>query len=368
MARYTMRLGTYLHNLRVGDINREQYQTFDEIEKDIELSREKLFDFEYPIFDSKYKQTLETKILRTYYMDEIGLETPGLFKHYLMINMCNLMPYYNQLYESAKLQFEPLLNMDYKIEHEGDDVGSYDRLKGGNINTTTNETIDTDTDRWNDGNTVTNETSETNVAKTGKDTFNKLGNEKNTKTQSGSVEVKDVYPTIKTIHGQGENEGWKGNSKTPQTGLSDVRDLRYLTTADAYYDKVGQVDETTDPHTDIHTTTYNDKQDVDVLEFVNRKDVTEYNNNLHTDVDSETDDQYTDHTYENVETEKNGFVDTDTSETEGGSDMKHSEYFDKYKGISGITYSKALQEYRETFLNIDMMVIDSLSGLFMNIY
>ena len=34
----------------------------------------------------------------------------------------------------------------------------------------------------------------------------------------------------------------------------------------------------------------------------------------------------------------------------------------------GASFSKMLSEFRETFMNIDMMVIDNLSDLFMNVW
>ena len=45
------------------------------------------------------------------------------------------------------------------------------------------------------------------------------------------------------------------------------------------------------------------------------------------------------------------------------------EYLEHVKGKTpGASYSKLLQEYRETFLNIDMMIIDDLSDLFFGLW
>ena len=63
------------------------------------------FDFEltdYPIFDESYRDTLNTKILNHYYMNEIGFETAPLFRFYLKEKMNEIMPYYNVLYEKQK--------------------------------------------------------------------------------------------------------------------------------------------------------------------------------------------------------------------------------------------------------------------------
>ena len=49
----------------------------------IEKARSLIFDFDYPIFDEEYRKTLETKILKHYYTQEIGFEVVGLWKLYL---------------------------------------------------------------------------------------------------------------------------------------------------------------------------------------------------------------------------------------------------------------------------------------------
>lgn len=53
----------------------------------------------YPIFDENYRPTLNKKILDHYLMNEIGLETPALFNHYLGSKLNEIMPYYNMLYQ-----------------------------------------------------------------------------------------------------------------------------------------------------------------------------------------------------------------------------------------------------------------------------
>lgn len=63
------------------------------------------FDFglmNYPIFDESYRSVLNQNILYAYYEDEIGFETPELFKIYLNRTMARIMPYYNNLYLAQK--------------------------------------------------------------------------------------------------------------------------------------------------------------------------------------------------------------------------------------------------------------------------
>lgn len=63
---------------------------------------------DYPIFDEAYRDTLNNKIIQHFYFREIGLETVALFKVFINRAMNEIMPYYNKLYESAKLQYNPL--------------------------------------------------------------------------------------------------------------------------------------------------------------------------------------------------------------------------------------------------------------------
>lgn len=76
-------------------------------------SRDKIFDFSYPIYDEDYRSVLETKILKHYYTREICAETVGRWKLFLDARMNEIMPYYNKLYESELLKFNPLYDVDY---------------------------------------------------------------------------------------------------------------------------------------------------------------------------------------------------------------------------------------------------------------
>jgi hypothetical protein len=76
----------------------------------IEAGRPHLFDFDYPIFDPNYKKVFETHFIRKFYMREIGFETEGLFKFNLENWMIINMPYFNKLFESELLSYNPLQN------------------------------------------------------------------------------------------------------------------------------------------------------------------------------------------------------------------------------------------------------------------
>lgn len=144
---------------------------YNDIRNVIRLSRDKVFDFPYPIFDEDYRSVLETKILMHYYTREIALETAGLWKHFLDFRMNEIMPYYNELYKSALLEFNPFFTVDLTKD--------YSKTNDGTIKDTGTET------------------------------------DKQTTTESSTKDstVEDLY------------------SDTPQGGLSGVDNKTYLTNA-----------------------------------------------------------------------------------------------------------------------------------------
>lgn len=116
----------------------EESTGFNDIQKIIEGSREKIFNFDYPIFDESYRPTLETLILRHFYTREIGFETVGLWELKLCDKLNVIMPYYNKWYESELLDFNPLWDTDFTRK------GTINDTNKSESNSTINGTI-TDT-------------------------------------------------------------------------------------------------------------------------------------------------------------------------------------------------------------------------------
>lgn len=126
----------------------------------IEKGRQLLFDFDYPIFDEAYKAVFETNFIRRFYMKEIGFETEGLFKFQLETWLLINMPYFNKMFESELLEFDPFSNakMTQNYTKTGNKDGTVevsrdetrDRTNSQDVNGTTSEndfrrTIDNDT-------------------------------------------------------------------------------------------------------------------------------------------------------------------------------------------------------------------------------
>lgn len=207
---------------------------------------------DYPIFDESYREQLNGKIIEHYWFREIGLETPGLFKRFLNRKMNEIMPYYNQLYESTLKKFDPYVN--YDLQTTG--ATNSDHKEQRNIKH--DETVNTDAKSTTDSST--DGTSRTLV------------------------------------------------SQTPQMQLSGHEDYASNITDTA--------SNTTATGSGTQNSTANTK--LDDLMNMNAQNM--------------------------------------------------DEYVTKVSGLTGITNSNALMQFRETFINTDMLVIDELQELFMGIY
>ena len=262
----------------------------------LSMCRSKIFDFEYPIFDEEYRPILETKILKHYYTREICAESVGLWKLFLQRRMQEIMPYYNQLYKSATLEFNPLYDVDI--------------TKTGN-KTTEDEHSDTT-----EGITEVVKDVQDDVRNSG-DVSHRIVNG-GSDTDSGTVRNK--------------NDHWDYYSDTPQGSVGNLENLTYLTNA-------RHVTDDSNGSTSSSTTNYGK-----------------------TVQDTRTD---------NTRMQRTLGDNTDTTERKHtlGHLNSTDEYLERIQGKNGgVSYSKLLQEYRETFLNIDMLIIRELRDLFFNLW
>ena len=62
----------------------------------------------YTIFDETYRDHLDGRIIDHYWNREIGLESVEMFQLAMRRKMNEIMPYYNQLYLSTRVEYDPL--------------------------------------------------------------------------------------------------------------------------------------------------------------------------------------------------------------------------------------------------------------------
>ena len=268
---------------------------YDLVEQTIQKAIPKVFNFEFPMFDESYRNVLCTKILKHYYTREICEETVGLWKLRLNTRLNEIMPYFNQLYKSELLEFNPFYDVDITTKNDGN--------KTENTRVTESDTED----RTGDGTSNRDVSDSSTTKNSASNAFTNNSNKTNKDTQ------KDLY------------------SDTPQGSLTNVDKEAYLTNARKITNDKSETDANTGSENSTDNTEYTDA-------------FTENNSNSYS---------------ENTSRSKNG--NTNLTSTDA--------YIQTVKGKNGgASYSKLLDEFRKTFINIDMQIIDNLNDLFFGLW
>lgn len=327
----------------------------DDVDNIIAEARPKLFNFNYPIFDPNYRTALETKILQHYYTREIAHETVGLWKLKLKTKMNEIMPYYNQLYKSELLEFNPFYDTDVSRNKEGEatktasntENTTHNSSRNANSKTTNSETSHDSSLVLADESTSTNGTSKN--AGTVSDDGNTVNNLTDTTTATNTVD--------KTV----DEEKLDAYSDTPQGTVANLESNAYLTNA----------------RKNVNS---NEEKETEKINQSLKKTGTVDANNITTTDMTRTD---------NISGSKNASTDsTNTGSKSGEVNGTNSTTHNSSSGVTGNTnvndiesyietvkgkqgnesYSELLQKFRSTFLNIDMLVIDELGELFFNLW
>lgn len=157
MSKYTTELRFICESLA----GYEESVGLSSVDEVIKNSMDKIFDFDYPIFDEEYRSVLQTKILLHFYTREIGYETVGRWKLALRSKMLEIMPYYNELYKKSA-QFGRVNIFDdvaYNISKSVAEIID----KTDNENVVSNVIGSDDKDIKTSNNKVTNHSSDVNV-------------------------------------------------------------------------------------------------------------------------------------------------------------------------------------------------------------
>ena len=247
MSKYTTEV-RFICESKSGLSESKGFSSVDEV---LNGSWDKIFTSKVSFFDEKYRSVLCKKILKHYYLREIGCETVGIWLLWMNTKLEEIMPYYNKMYESELIKFNPMYDVDWnrKGNKTGNESGSGSRSTSGNNSGT------------------------------------------NTQSGTSSNTRKDLY------------------SDTPQGALTGVETETYLTNARKVSDsgETGVKGSTSGSYVDSESSS-------------NKVDTTE-------------------------------------------------NYVESVCGKQGTgSYSKMLNEFRETFLNIDMQVIEEFAEMFMELW
>lgn len=103
MSKYTIMIKDIVNSYNDLD-------TLKKIDEKLEVARQYIFDFDYPVIDEVTKARIEKAILKHYYYREIAFETIGMFKIKLNDRLNLIMSRYNSLYEKQDLTVSPYIN------------------------------------------------------------------------------------------------------------------------------------------------------------------------------------------------------------------------------------------------------------------
>lgn len=383
---------------------------YNDVNEVVEKAYPKIFDNSLVFYDEETKTRLLPKILIHYYQREIGFETVGLWKLKLNQKMREILPYYNQLYASEALEYDPLKNVDNYHTHEGE----HNDNDTENLSITDNKTQTKDYTETRNlaGTHDATETRNLQTVDNGQSSFDRnedtiLRHDK-TITQGNDVKQHGNDTTAQaddvTIHANDVNthaidsplDHWEMFSDTPQGGIDGVQlaggvgtggtlaDNAYLTNATHITESPAATHDTvqhgniTNQHGTI-TNTYGNvtQQHGDIVETYNKTgDKADH-------VDSDGWDK-TDNTNTHTGTVRNAGSTSDTGtirnagETTDRATSAHMKqkanagadtYTNHEYGKIGVaTYQEMVMKWRESFLNIDMQIIDELGNLFMKVW
>lgn len=79
-----------------------------------------------PVFDEEYRDILTGKIVDRFWLREIGFETIDVFMMKMRVKLNEIMPFYNQLYNSTLIPYEALNTISLKTESTSFNTGKED--------------------------------------------------------------------------------------------------------------------------------------------------------------------------------------------------------------------------------------------------
>lgn len=176
----------------------------------------KIFNFQYPIWSSEYKQTLEHKILKYYYFREIGFETAALWQRFLERKLITIMPYYNELYKTVEADYDFLKPYDVWEDIDRDTEGT-----GTNNSTTSGEASGNSTSNTTQKQTESQHSTQTN---TGTIKTNGSSTENSSTLNSDLPQTAGVTPPLDygTSSQQVDNTGTTNGTTTNDLTVTDT--------------------------------------------------------------------------------------------------------------------------------------------------
>ena len=290
-----------------------------ELRKLLELNDFELFDFDYQFDDLKFKQQIEQSVIDYYYSYEIGTETPTEFKRRFQAKWLTFIDYYNQIYNTTLLTYNPLIN--YKLTEALDQLATTSALQDSTTTSTANGQSNTN------GTDTTEQTNNTNSTRTD-----------NLTAQSDSTRTDNT--TSNTV----DSSDGTGNEKTSDYPQQAIAGGDFLE---------GERVSTTSSEGESTTT--------------NTGTVT----NADTTVNTGTQGTVTSSTGDSTNTHSAATTSSDSANTTGtltSNGTNNTNYEKTIEGITGTSYQDLIAKERQNILRLIPAIINELKPLFILVY
>lgn len=290
-----------------------------ELRKLLELNDFELFDFEYQFDDVKFKQQIEQSVIDYYYSYEIGTETPAEFKRRFQARWLSFIDYYNQLYNTTLLTYNPLIN--YKLAEALDQLATSNTLQDSTTNTTSSGQTDTE------------------------GTDNTLQTNSSDSTRTDNLTAKsDSTRTDNTTSNTVDSTDGSGNEKTSDYPQQPIAGGDFL-----------EGEKTTTTSSSGESTTNN----------------TGTVTNADTTVNTGTQGTVTNSTGDSKNTHSAATISEDSSNTTGkltSEGTNNTNYEKTIEGITGTSYQDLIAKERQNLLRLIPAIISELKPLFILVY
>lgn len=332
MATYTTPLKTLIEQP-------SQYRDDLTFKQRLELGRAVLFkDMEYEFFNDLYRRDFEMKFIRFFYNKEIGFETEGQFKFQLETWLQINMPYFNELFESQLIKYDPLKNIDMRNVQDTKGETSEDRKTDNTEGRTGSSTSETTAKDTTETTTDTNGQSNT-TAEFVNDTDSQTDSDGTSKTTSKT----DTDTEARRIH-----------SDTPDKRLQIVDDNGVI----QYASEITENSDVTTANTTSDTTTTDTTH---TTTQATGTDTTQTTSSEDTDTLSETNSNS-----KTTGNTKDDMIASLIGELKG--QRLENMQAQRFGKDGTITYQQMIKELRQNFLRIERDIFEEMTELFMLIY
>ncbi len=190
-----------------------------------------LFAFDYPFYNEAKKEEFQSRFIKHFFFHEIGQETAEQFKHYLEIKFNDVLPYYNEMFRTAQIEYDPLKTIEFYEEHTRITEGQTSATGTGTQTATDNESVSRETSTEGEMSTTSTDENESTDTKTGENTTARTETANDSETGEG-ITNKAVSDTpqgrvsINTVSGDYvsslEHDSTSSNKETDHTGTENT--------------------------------------------------------------------------------------------------------------------------------------------------